>query len=274
MGTARLKFVGESAGLSNIDVGYIIEDAADYDDARVSMMAVAPPRMGAWVPVDFRVQPYDDSDTLYEGTVTYGPRTSNSPDGQNDPTYSFELSVEQRRTTQSFEQFRYPLTGTDPAPDLKRAINVQEDGTVEGVDLNFPVFSWNETHYLKYSRVNFAYFTALFNSVARMNAGPWRNFQRGEVLFLGVTGSKRASALDWEMQFRFIASPNVANLEIGTVTVTEKLGHDYLWVRYEAETQTQDGKTVLARIPRHVFVERVYQFADLNTLKLRNPLLL
>jgi len=271
MGTARLKFVGESAGLSNIDVGYIIEDAADYDDARVSMMAVAPPRMGAFVPVDFRVQPYDDSDTIYEGTVTYGPRTNNSPDGNNDPTYSFELSVEQRRTTQSLQQFAYGAF----APDYKGAINVQEDGTVEGVDLNFPVFSWNETHYLKYSRVNRAYFFTLFNSVARMNAAPFRDFARGEVLFLGCSGSKRASAQDWEMQFRFVASPNVSNLEIGDVTVTEKLGHDFLWVRYEAETQVPGGGgTLLARIPKHVFVERVYQFTDMNALKLRNPLLL
>lgn len=271
MATATLKFVGPSIGLSNLDVGYIIDGASDYDDARAAMMAAAPPMMGSFVPVDFRVQPLDDSDTLWEGTLTYGPRTDNSPDGQNDPTYSFELSVEQRRTTQSLATTAYG----DWAPDFKGAINVQEDGTVEGVDLNFPVFSWIETHYLKYSRVNRAYFTVLFNSIARMNAGPFRDFQRGEVLFLGVTGSKRRFALDWEMQFRFIASPNVSNRSIGTVTVTEKLGHDYLWVRYTASPQTAiGGVPVIARIPQNVFVERVYQFANLDSLKLRNPLAL
>ncbi|TXI10629.1 MAG: hypothetical protein E6Q76_03730 [Rhizobium sp.] len=268
MGTAELTFVGPSTTLQNIDVKYIIDDAVDYDDARATMMAVAPLFLGNFVPVDFHIDPKDDSDTLWEGSITYGPRTNNSPDGENDPTYSFELGVQ---TTKVLTSLQTVGKYGDRPPDFKRSINVQDDNTVEGVDLNFPVFSWTETHYLPYSFVNRAYFTTLFNVTAKMNIGPFRDFMPGEVLLLGVNGSKRYSAADWEMQFKFIASPNVTNLKIGPdITVSSKLGHDYLWAKYVGSEDNDN--MAMVRIPKHVYVERVYQFEDYNKLKLRNPL--
>ena len=266
--SAKLDFLNPSAGLQSIDVGYIIDDAADHDNARAQMMAEAAPFLGSFVPVDFHVEPLDDSDTLWRGTVTYGPRTNNSPNGQNDPTYSFDLGVESKKITTSLATESF---GARP-PSFGQLINVQQDGTVEGVDINFPVFTWTETHYLPYSFVNRAYFVTLFNLTAKMNIAPFRDFQRGEVLFIGVSGSKRFSSPDWELQFKFIASPNVTNLQVGSVTVTQKLGHDYLWATYEQSLQTVSGKSVMARIPKDVYVERVYHFEDMTKLRLVNPL--
>ncbi len=274
MAFAELAFVGPSASLQNIDVKYVIDGAVDYDDARVAMMAVAPLFLGSFIPTDFHLEPLDGSDSLYDGTVTYGPRTTNAPDGQNDPTYQFELGVEKTKVMQSLQtvekvssQFLFS------APDCKRAINVQDDGTVDGVDINFPVFSWTETHYLPYSFVNRAYFFVLFNLTAKMNIAAFRDFEAGEVLFLGVNGSKRFSAQDWEMQFKFVASPNVTNLKVGPdITISKKLGHDYLWAQYTTSVDT--ASKAIVRIPRNVFVERVYEFEDYNKLKLVNPLAL
>lgn len=270
MGTADLASFGPSTGPQSIELAYVI-DAVDYDDARTTMFAAAPMILGLFVPNDFRITPIDGSDTLFNGSLTYGPRSSNSLDQQYpDPTYSFDLGVERQKITQSLATVGKYGAG---APDFKGAINVQDDRTVEGVEINFPVFSWIETHYLPYETVGRAYFLTLFNLVAKMNVGPFRDFARGEVLFLGVNGSKRRSAADWEMQFKFIASPNATNLAIGPdLTVTEKLGHDYLWVRYKSSRDT--GANALVRIPQHAFVERVYQFEDLNKLKLVNPLAL
>lgn len=270
MGTAKLKFVEGAVGLQSIEVGYIIDGVSDYDDARTTMFAAASPVLGVWSPVDYRLEPLDGSDELYDGVIVYGPRTNNSPSGQNDPTYQFDLGVERTRVMTSLETVG--SYGTRP-PSFNRAINVQPDGTVEGTEINFPVFSWSETHYLPYSRVNRAYFATLFNTIATMNAAAFRDFQRGEVLFLGVNGQKRYSAPDWEMQFKFVASPNATNLAVGPdITVTSKLGHDYLWARYESDVQTVSSVPVYARIPKHVFVERVYQFGDFDGLKLVNPL--
>lgn len=272
MATASLKFVGPSGSLDNIDVGYIIDGATDYNDARATMMAEAAPILGSFVPLNFKLDPYDGSDSLYEGTITYGPRTTNSPDGQNEPNYSFELGVQSTKVLTSLETVgSYSSLFIDPPLDFKRAINVQDDFSVEGVDLNFPVYSWNETHYLPYSFVSRAYFVTLFNLTAKMNIAPFRDFARGEVLFMGVSGSKRYSAQDWELNYKFIASPNVENLQVGPdITVTSKLGHDYLWATYRAGVS--ETGTGIAKVPRHVFVERVYQFEDYGRLKLRNPI--
>lgn len=268
MGVATLKFVGPAVGLSNIDVGYVIDGSDDYDDALASMMAEAPPMLGSFVPVDFRLEPLDGSDSLWDGTLTYGPRTTNSPNGQNDPTYQFEIGVEKTKVLTSLQTMgKY---GTRP-PDFKRSINVQDDGTVEGVEISFPVFSWTETHYLHPDTVNRAYFRTIGDLVAKMNIAAFRDFQPGEVLLLGCNGSKRYSVNDWEMQFKFIGSPNATNLAIGPdITVTSKLGHDYLWATYTEFFDT-DAK-VMTRIPKNVFVERVYQMDDLNRLKLIDPL--
>ncbi|HEY4258589.1 MAG TPA: hypothetical protein VGM98_00455 [Schlesneria sp.] len=271
MAFAKLKFVGPSIGIQNIDLGYVVDGTNDYEEARVTMFATAPPLLGLFMPVDFRLQPLDGAEDLWDGTITYGPRTNNSPDGQNDPTYTFDLTVEKTRVMQSLQTVgRYGIRATT---DYKRNINVQDDGTVEGVDLNFGVFSWTETHYLANSTVDRAFFFLLFNLVARMNISPFRDFQRGEVLFLGCNGSKRYTADDWEMQFKFIASPNAANLKVGPdITVTEKLGHDYLWCTYETSVDT--SSKAITRIPKNVFIERVYEFADLNSMRLVNPLAL
>lgn len=274
MATAKLKFIGPAVTPQNIEVGYIIDGSTDYDDARAALFAASPQMLGLLLPIDFRLEPMDNSDALWDGTMIYGPRTNNNPiTGQNDPTYSFELGVERTKILTSLQTVA--SYGERP-PNHKRSINVQDDGTVEGTEVNFPVFSWTETHYLLDSFINRAYFVTLFNLVAKMNAGAFRDFQPGEVLFLGVNGSKRASAQDWEMQFKFLASPNATNLELGpSLTITTKLGHDYLWAKYTSEEQTLgDGKKVIARVPKHAFVERVYQFGDMNQLKLINPLAL
>ena len=75
----------------------------------------------------------------------------------------------------------------------------------------------------------------------------------GEVLFLGASGSQRGED-DWEITFRFAASPNVTGLTVGPITGIAKRGWEYLWVRYsDAEDQH-----VLVKQPIAAYVEKVY----------------
>ena len=76
----------------------------------------------------------------------------------------------------------------------------------------------------------------------------------GEVLFMGASGSKRGDD-EWEITFRFAASPNVTNLTIGDITGVDKKGWEYLWVRY---ADAEDEK-VLVKQPTAVYVEKVYE---------------
>ncbi len=118
------------------------------------------------------------------------------------------------------------------------------------------------------------YIAALFALTGKVNDAPWTvdvdgvrlTFAAGEALFLGASGSKRKSEQDWEIGFRFAASPNAANLTIGTITGISKKGWEYLWVRY-ADAEDDCAKAIVKK-PVAVYVEKVYQEGNFGGLRL------
>jgi hypothetical protein len=51
---------------------------------------------------------------------------------------------------------------------------------------------------------------------------------------------------------------------VGSITGIEKKGHEYMWVRYEAESDTA-SKTLL-KVPKYVYVNKVYREASFSGL--------
>jgi hypothetical protein len=115
----------------------------------------------------------------------------------------------------------YALPGEDP-PDFKGAIGVNND-SVEGTDITIPVYNFKETHYIPIALVTPAYKAALFYLTGKVNDAPFKGFARGEVLFLGASGSQQGTE-DWEIAFKFAASPNATDLTVGDITGIEKKG--------------------------------------------------
>ena len=76
-------------------------------------------------------------------------------------------------------------------------------------------------------------------------------------------GAKRGSG-DWEITFRFAASPNVTHLTIGDITGVDKKGWEYLWVRYA--DSVDDTAKALVKKPIAAYVERVYEYGDFSLL--------
>jgi hypothetical protein len=129
--------------------------------------------------------------------------------------------------------------------------------------LTVPVYHFSETHYLPDVIVTPAYRGTLFNLTGKVNGGAFKGFAVGECLFLGAAGAKRGSG-DWEITFRFAASPNVANLTIGDITGVDKKGWEYLWVRYA--DRVDDTAKALVKKPVAAYVERVYEYGDFGLL--------
>ena len=138
----------------------------------------------------------------------------------------------------------------DDQPDFHGAIGVSTD-SVEGTDITVPVFNFTETHYIPIALVTGAYKTTLFYLTGRVNHAPFKGFARGEVLFLGASGSQRGTE-DWEIAFKFAASPNATDLTVGDITGIEKKGWEYLWVRY---ADAEDEETLIKQ-PVAAYVER------------------
>lgn len=191
---------------------------------------------------------------VWEVSVRYG-KLEPKETGQS--SYSFDTGGGNQKITQSLETVA--SYGDDP-PDFQGAVGVSTD-SVEGTDITIPVFNFTETHYIPIALVTGAYKTTLFYLTGRVNHAPFKGFARGEVLFLGASGSQRGTE-DWEIAFKFAASPNATDLKVGDITGIEKKGWEYLWVRY---ADTEDEETLIKQ-PVAAYVERVYEYGNFALL--------
>jgi len=151
------------------------------------------------------------------------------------------------------------------APDCQGAIGVSQTA-VEGVDIVVPVFNFSETHHL--AHISWSYRRRIAELTGTVNDAPFRGFDRGEVLFLGASGSRRDSYTDtpWQVAFRFAAQQNRGGISVGGIGPIDKRGWEYMWIRYEAA----DDEVEAARIkrPAGVYVERVYEEASFSDLRI------
>jgi len=135
--------------------------------------------------------------------------------------------------------------------------------SVEGVDITVPVYSFSETHYLADAVVTPTYRGTLFSLTGKVNNAGFKGLAAGECLFLGAAGSKRG-ADDWEITFRFAASPNRTGITVGTITGISKKGWEYMWVRY-ADAEDVAARAIVKK-PVAAYIEKVYEEGDLSTL--------
>ena len=161
---------------------------------------------------------------------------------------------------------KYP----NDAPDFAGAIEVDNEGNVNGVDVTMPVLNFTKTHTLSGSRVSTSYKKTLAELTGSVNKSGFRGFSAGEVLFLGASGTKRSkkASAPWEITYRFAVSPNQAGFKVGDIQVSRKYGWDYLWVRY-ADKVAESGKNVVKK-PVAAYVEMVYPEGDFGRLGLGN----
>lgn len=176
---------------------------------------------------------------------------------------SFEWSIDTGGATVKVTQaYDYADFGTSSF-DSQGAINIDAQGRSEGIDLGIPQLTLNCRARIPGDFVTLGYIQVLKGLSYKMNDGDFFGFASGEILFLGaqVTVVLGEST---DINFKFTASENVTGLTIGGVSGIEKLGHDYLWIRYK-DSEGADG---IERTVDTVSVDRVYQFGNLNLLKI------
>lgn len=203
------------------------------------------------------VEPINDS--FWLGRAHYSRRQQEKPEpATGNSFYSFDTSGATMRIYNSLETIAgNAAEGLNSVPNFSRSIGVTADG-VEGVDIVVPTFAFEETHYLHPSSVNNTFIRNLFELTGCVNNAPFRNFAAGECLFLGARGSLRRNASeDWEINFRFAASPNQSSVTIGDITLNNKRGWDYVWAYYER--QEDESNHLMVMRPIAAYIERVYR---------------
>ena len=167
------------------------------------------------------------------------------------------VTVTGSTTTTTSTETKFPPT----APSMDSAIGVDGD-SVAGVDVVSPQLTWTETYDVPSSYVDNDYIKTVAALTGTVNKAAFRSFEAGEVLFLGASGSHEWDAEKgdgpWSLSYKFVASPNVTNETIGSITGIEKRGHDYLWVRYEDSVTD----STLLKKPLYVYVNKVYRDGD------------
>jgi len=202
----------------------------------------------------YRISPQGNG--IWEVVARYDSREPDPDESQ----YTFDTGGGTQHITQSISTVASYDSEGGTAPNFKQAIGVSTD-SVEGVDITVPVFNFTETHIIADTLVTGTYKLALFALTGQVNNAAFKGFAAGEVLFLGASGSKRGTD-DWEITFRFAASPNVTGLTIGDITGVAKKGWEYLWIRY---ADAEDEHT-LVKQPVAAYVEQVYQYGDFSGL--------
>ncbi|MGD9691052.1 MAG: hypothetical protein AB7K52_15445 [Phycisphaerales bacterium] len=196
-------------------------------------------------------------DELWEAVVRYGKAQGGSLPEPGESIFSFDTGGGTQHITQSKDTVSSHAPSGSSPPDFGGAIGVTADG-VEGVDITVPVFQFSETHYFTNDQVTPSYKGTLFTLTGKVNSGAFKGFQAGEVLFLGASGARRGTDPDddWEITFRFAASPNASGISVGDISGISKKGWEYLWVRYADQEDT--GSHAIVKRPVAAYVERVY----------------
>lgn len=193
---------------------------------------------------------------VWNGSVRYSE--------QEEPQFTFDTGGGSQHVSQSLSTIgRYAAPG-ETAPSFQGAISVNDD-QVAGTDITVPVYNFTETHFLDNNLVTPAYKLALFSLTGKVNGSGFKGFAKGELLFLGASGSKRGKD-DWEITYRFAASPNADDLTLGDLTGIVKEGWQYLWVRFADDEDTT--AFTLIKKPIAAYVEQVYQYGDFSLLGL------
>jgi hypothetical protein len=242
---------------SSVDLIYMVQGTENDATVRSLVESTIPAMYAGLVFQTYHIA--HQGGGIWEVSARYGKK---EPKDTGDSSFSFDTGGGTTHVTQSLQTVGIHPAPGEIAPNFWGAIGVNQD-QVEGTDITVPVFNFTETHYINTAFVTGPYKKALFLLTGRVNGGPFKGFEPGEVLFLGATGAKRGSE-DWEITFRFASSPNVTGLSMGNISGINKQGWHYLWVRFE-DDEDSSSKTLIKK-PTAAYVERVYHYGDFSLL--------
>ena len=265
----RDQTINAKGEVTEIEIPYLVFEAADEDAALAAARTKAASRTVSGMVLDeLEVTERVNKDT-WKVKAIYKDEDSDDPadpdEDEETTSFAFDTGGGTMHRNQSIKTVsKVP----NDAPDFNGAIEVDNEGNVNGVDVTMPVLNFTETHTMNGSRVTTSYKKTVAALTGTVNSSGFRGFSAGEVLFLGASGTKRSKKPNapWEITFRFAVSPNQSSLQVGKLKVPNKKGWDYLWVRY-ADKVAENRKNVIKE-PVAAYVEQVYPTGDFGNLGL------
>jgi len=178
--------------------------------------------------------------------------------------YSFQIGGTSLFTEFAISTARYG-PGADPAPDFGDAINWDGD-KVNGISLpQQSGFEFVIPAFKPVADVDNAYVTAVADLYMTVNDATFATFPAGEVLFLGMSGSRQGDS-DWSLTYRFSRSKNLSSFTKQGITVSGgKEGWELFWTYYAPD---EDANGWEALKPAGSYVQSVFEDGDFGGLEL------
>ena len=265
----RDQTVNAKGEVTEIEIPYLVFGAEDEDAALSAARSKAASHSISGMVLDSLEVTERINDDTWKVKAIYEAEDGETPDNPDtdDETSSFAFDTG-GGTMHRNQSLKTVAKVPNDAPDFNGAIEVDNEGNVNGVDVTMPVLNFTETHTMAGSRVSTSYKKSVAALTGTVNRSSFRGFAAGEVLFLGASGQKRSkkASAPWEITFRFAVSPNQSSLSVGKLKVSNKKGWDYLWVRY-ADKVSDNRKNVIKE-PVAAYVEQVYPEGDFGNLGL------
>lgn len=252
----------ESGSLTNTPpsktiVGQVIGEANE-DNANLLAIGATPAYVYVGTSKLYRQDVKLDSTAykIYTATVPYAERK------KEDGSYSFTFDTTGGTALVKCAKDHiqsYPAAG-ETAGTHNGAIGVA-DGKVEGVQAVIPALKLSVTFNHPDGEVTIGFVKTLASYTGYTNDDTFLEFEAGELLFIGASGSDGSEAAA-SVTYNFIASGNATGLTFGSIASVAKKGHEYAWVEFmENATGGVAGKE-----PRCVYVERIYDAANFPSI--------
>jgi hypothetical protein len=189
--------------------------------------------------------------------VPYAPAKNESGEW----TWDFDTTGGTVHLTQAREEVaRYPSA---TAPNQQGAIAVDQD-EVKGIEIVIPAMKLNVQYRHPMGVLTLAKAKFLANMTGLVNSDVFLTFAPGEVLFLGARGSDGTES-EATISYSFAMAANVTGLTIGGIANVAKKGWEVAWIRYQDTITVADGKDNPTRVPKYVYVDRVYDTIPMAT---------
>lgn len=249
---------------------YEVRGTDDDDAALAAMIAYAPATLNGYPLLEDQCEVEESEGVvggLFIGWARYGQEEGGSgTPAIGDDEYGFEIGAGSYTIYESKATvLGYTASGEASAqPNLNGLINVDADGTVNGVQVppGTPQIL-TRSYGLNASLFTESYYRTLCGLVYHKNAGSFLGFDAGEVLFLGASGTKRGDVVS--MQYRFGVELNWSGYSVHPLfSPVTKQGWDYWWVYYEDREDTT-AKRLLPK-PIAGFVERIFDAGNFGLL--------
>jgi hypothetical protein len=256
---------GRRTSMKKAERQYKITGETSEGNALVSLITGVPSTVNGFSLAESECDVEEISTNLFIGTAIWTAPGDYTYQQVGSFQISFDIAGQSQHITQSILTSESTAAPDFDLRDFKGAINVNTDGSVEGVDIIVPTFNFTLNYTADPDAIDSTYIQTLKSTVGKINNGTYKGFGEAELLLTRVSGSRRDND-HWDLSFGFGVSETDDSITIGDISGITKRGWDYMWVYYKEEPD--EDNLYIRKVPKQVNCEQVYKEADYSALGL------